>query len=74
MSQCVKPREEDYLDFIIFSPMIVLSPKERELLKLICDDYKNAEVADELGYGTRYVEKLKAALLKKTTPVPVSAC
>jgi DNA-binding CsgD family transcriptional regulator len=43
-----------------------LSTKELKLLKLICDEYKNADIADEMGYGIRYIEKLKTQLFKKT--------
>lgn len=43
-----------------------LSTKELKLLKLICDEYKNLEIAEEFGYGLRHVEKLKASLFKKT--------
>ncbi len=46
--------------------MTELSSKEFKLLKLICDDHKNQEIADKLGYGLRYIEKLKALLYKKT--------
>lgn len=46
--------------------MTEFSAKEQKLLKLICDDYKNIEIASELDCSLRYVERLKASLHKKT--------
>lgn len=46
--------------------MTELNNKELKLLRLVCNEYKNAEIAEELGYGLRHIEKMKTALYKKT--------
>ncbi|MCD6066893.1 MAG: hypothetical protein K0S33_1719 [Bacteroidetes bacterium] len=46
--------------------MTELSIKESKLLRLICDDYNNSEIAEKMEYGLRYIEKIKTALFKKT--------
>jgi DNA-binding CsgD family transcriptional regulator len=43
-----------------------LTPKEQKMLRLICDEYSNAEIATKLDYKIRYTEKLKTALYRKT--------
>jgi DNA-binding CsgD family transcriptional regulator len=46
--------------------MIELTPKELKLLKLICDDHRNADIAAKLDLKLRYLEKQKTVLYKKT--------
>ena len=43
----------------------VLSPREREILKLIAEGYKNKEIADDLFISLKTVEKHRANLMKK---------
>lgn len=43
-----------------------LTLKEKTILKHVCEDYNNAEIAAKMGYNLRYFEKLKSALYKKT--------
>ncbi|MGD9173616.1 MAG: response regulator transcription factor, partial [Desulfobacterales bacterium] len=43
----------------------VLSPREREVLKLIAEGYKNKEIAGDLFISLKTVEKHRANLMKK---------
>ena len=43
----------------------VLSPREREVLKLIAEGYRNREIAAELCISLKTVEKHRANLMKK---------
>ena len=47
------------------SPWKTLSPREREVLKLIAEGYKNKEIADDLCISLKTVEKHRANLMKK---------
>ncbi len=47
------------------SPWDTLSPREREVLKLIAEGYKNKEIADDLCISLKTVEKHRANLMKK---------
>jgi DNA-binding NarL/FixJ family response regulator len=47
------------------SPWETLSPREREVLKLIAEGYKNKEIADDLCISLKTVEKHRANLMKK---------
>ena len=47
------------------SPWERLSPREREVLKLIAEGYKNKEIADDLCISLKTVEKHRANLMKK---------
>ena len=42
-----------------------LSQREREVLKLIAEGYKNKEIADDLCISLKTVEKHRANLMKK---------
>jgi DNA-binding NarL/FixJ family response regulator len=42
-----------------------LTPREREILKLIAEGYKNKEIADYLFVSVKTVEKHRANLMKK---------
>ena len=42
-----------------------LSPREREVLKLIAEGYKNKEIAEDLCISLKTVEKHRANLMKK---------
>ncbi|NJL82991.1 MAG: response regulator transcription factor [Chloroflexaceae bacterium] len=42
-----------------------LTAREREVLKLITDGYKNREIADKLFISTKTVDKHRANLLQK---------
>jgi DNA-binding CsgD family transcriptional regulator len=46
--------------------MQTLTPNELKLLKLVCRDKDNSEIAAELEYSLRYTEKIKTALYIKT--------
>lgn len=46
--------------------MLQLNPKETRLLKLICDDKSNPEIAAKLDLSLRQTERLKSRLYKKT--------
>lgn len=43
----------------------LLSPREREILKLIAEGYKNKEIASDLFISLKTVEKHRANLMKK---------
>ena len=43
-----------------------LSPKELKILKMVCQDKTNPEMAVKMNFGLRYVEKIKTKLYKKT--------
>ena len=47
------------------SPWETLSPRKREVLKLIAEGYKNKEIADDLCISLKTVEKHRANLMKK---------
>jgi len=47
------------------SPWNRLSPREREVLKLIAEGYKNREIAEDLCISLKTVEKHRANLMKK---------
>ena len=47
------------------SPWETLSPREREVLKLIAEGYKNKEIAEDLCISLKTVEKHRANLMKK---------
>ena len=47
------------------STLELLSPREREVLKLIAEGYKNKEIADDLCISLKTVEKHRANLMKK---------
>ncbi len=46
--------------------MPVLTPKELLMLKLVCDDKSNAEIAAKMKFSLRYTEKIKTKLYHKT--------
>jgi two-component system response regulator NreC len=47
------------------STLGLLSPREREVLKLIAEGYKNKEIAADLCISLKTVEKHRANLMKK---------
>ena len=47
------------------STWVSLSQREREVLKLIAEGYKNKEIADDLCISLKTVEKHRANLMKK---------
>jgi DNA-binding NarL/FixJ family response regulator len=47
------------------SPWETLSQREREVLKLIADGYKNKEIAEDLCISLKTVEKHRESLMKK---------
>ena len=47
------------------SPWEALSQREREVLKLIAEGYKNKEIAEDLCISLKTVEKHRANLMKK---------
>jgi DNA-binding NarL/FixJ family response regulator len=47
------------------STLGLLSPREREILKLIAEGYKNKEIAADLCISLKTVEKQRANLMKK---------
>lgn len=42
-----------------------ISPREREVLKLITEGYKNKEIAEDLDISIKTVEKHRESLMKK---------
>ncbi len=48
-----------------FTPWETLTQREREILKLIAEGYKNKEIADELCISVKTVEKHRANLMEK---------
>jgi DNA-binding CsgD family transcriptional regulator len=46
--------------------MAELNSRELKLLKLVCQDKNNGEIATKLGMSLRYTERLKARLHAKT--------
>lgn len=46
--------------------MTELKPRELKLLKLVCDEYSNAEIATKLKIQLRSCEKIKSRLYNKT--------
>jgi len=47
------------------SALDILSPREREVLKMIAEGYKNREIADYLFISPKTVEKHRSNLMKK---------
>ena len=43
-----------------------LTPREKEVLVLLCDGLKNTEVAQKLGMATKTVETHRANIMRKT--------
>jgi DNA-binding CsgD family transcriptional regulator len=43
-----------------------LSPLQKTVLKMICSDKDNSEIANKLDLSLRYIEKVKTALYTKT--------
>ncbi len=43
-----------------------LKPRQTQVLKLICGQYTNKEIADVLGVSSRTVDSHREVLLKKT--------
>jgi DNA-binding CsgD family transcriptional regulator len=43
-----------------------LKPRQTQILKLICAQYTNKEIADALGISSRTVDAHRDVLLKKT--------
>lgn len=43
-----------------------LSLIEKQVLKLVCQDKANTEIAEKIDKGLRYTEKIKTKLYKKT--------
>lgn len=52
-------------DFVLLF-MTVLKPIELKILKLVCSDNSNADIAKKIEFSLRYTEKLKTALFLKT--------
>jgi len=48
-----------------FSPWDTISQREREILKLVAEGYKNKEIADYLCISVKTVEKHRANLMQK---------
>lgn len=48
-----------------FNDEIKLNDKEKEVLKLICKEHTNAEIADKIFLSPRTVEGIRATLLEK---------
>jgi len=46
--------------------MIQLTTKETKIVKMVCDDKSNIEIAAKLKVSLRYTEKLKKKLYTKT--------
>lgn len=46
-----------------------LTATELTILKMVCDDKANVQIAKKLNYSLRYTEKLKAKLYLKTKTV-----
>ena len=46
--------------------MTELKPSELKLLKLVCQDNSNVEIAEKMKLSQRYTEKIKSSLFKKT--------
>ncbi len=47
------------------TPWDTLTAREREILKLIAEGYKNREIADDLCLSVKTVDKHRANLMKK---------
>ncbi len=47
------------------TPWETLTPREREILKLIAEGYKNKEIADDLCISVKTVEKHRSNLMEK---------
>ena len=45
-------------------PHLQLSPRQVEILKLMCRDNTNAEIAEAIGLSIRTVETVKTQILK----------
>lgn len=50
----------------LFLDMNSLKPIELKILKLVCDDKSNLEIAAKIKMSLRYTERLKARLYAKT--------
>jgi len=46
--------------------MIELNVAELKLLKLVCEDRDNKEIAKKMNLSLRYTERIKSGLYKKT--------
>jgi DNA-binding CsgD family transcriptional regulator len=46
--------------------MTTLTPNETTVLKLVCQDKTNGEIAEKMEYSLRYTEKIKTELYLKT--------
>lgn len=46
--------------------MTDLTPRELKLLKFICDDKSNGQIAEKLELSLRQTEKIKAVVYRKT--------
>jgi DNA-binding CsgD family transcriptional regulator len=46
--------------------MISLTPQEKRLLLLVCQDKTNQELSAKMGIAIKSVERLKTSLYKKT--------
>jgi DNA-binding NarL/FixJ family response regulator len=68
---------EGYLEgkkgLAVVSSWDTLSPREREILKLVAEGYKNKEIADFLCISVRTAEKHRSNLMKKLNLHTVSA-
>ena len=51
---------------IIFVFMVELTSRELKLIKLVCNDKSNAEIAEKLQMSLRYTEKTKTKIYTKT--------
>jgi DNA-binding NarL/FixJ family response regulator len=47
------------------TPWDTVTPREREILKMIAEGFKNAQIADELCISEKTVEKHRANLMDK---------
>lgn len=55
-----------FMNFYSIFMRMELSKKEQKVLKMVCDDKKNSEIAEKLGCSIRYAEKIKASIYHKT--------
>ena len=52
-------------DGVVADPVSLLSPREKEVLKLIADEYSSGEIAEMLYISERTVERHRANLMEK---------